>query len=103
MERIGFEPKQVYEKFRETFKFSLVEVVLDEMPFGNFVELEGEEDPIREVADQLGLDWSKRILANYLTIMDQLKNEHGLPFDDLTFDNFAKSEISASSILDYSG
>lgn len=102
LELVGFERKQVYEKYRETFELGRVEVVLDEMPFGDFVELEGEESDIRETAGILSLNWSNRILDNYLTIMDQLKNEHHLPFDDLTFDNFSQSEISASSILEFS-
>ena len=40
-QRLGFAPVQVYEKYRETFQLGDVEVVLDEMPYGNFVELEG--------------------------------------------------------------
>ena len=103
LELVGFEPKQIYEKYRETFELGRVEVVLDEMPFGDFVELEGEEDDIRETAGVLGLNWNHRILDNYLTIMDQLKNEHHLPFNDLTFDNFSQGEILASSILEFSG
>lgn len=103
LELVGFEQKQIYEKYRETFELGQVEVVLDEMPFGDFVELEGEENDIRETARVLGLNWSNRILDNYLTIMDQLKNEHHLPFNDLTFDNFSQNEISASSILEFSG
>jgi adenylate cyclase class 2 len=102
LELVGFEKKQVYEKYRETFELGRVEVVLDEMPFGDFVELEGEEDNIRETAGLLSLNWEKRILDNYLAIMDHLKYEHHLPFDDLTFDNFSQSEISASSILEFS-
>lgn len=101
LELVGFEQKQVYEKYRETFELGRVEVVLDEMPFGDFVELEGEERDIRETAGILGLTWSKRILDNYLTIMDHLKHEHHLPFDDLTFENFSQSEISASSIFEF--
>jgi adenylate cyclase class 2 len=103
LELVGFEPKQIYEKYRETFELGRVEVVLDDMPFGDFVELEGEEDDIRETARVLGLNWNHRILDNYLTIMDQLKNEHHLPFNDLTFDNFSQGEILASSILEFSG
>lgn len=94
LERIGFEQRQVYEKYRETFCLGEVEVVLDEMPFGNFVELEGEEEYIREAADVLQLDWDKRILANYLALMSQMKERYNLPFDDLTFDNFAALDIS---------
>jgi adenylate cyclase class 2 len=100
LERIGFEERQVYEKYRETFTLGSVEVVLDEMPFGNFVELEGEEELIREAADLLQLDWDKRILDNYLALMSRLKEHHNLPFEDLTFDNFADLAISAADLFE---
>jgi adenylate cyclase class 2 len=101
LERIGFERRQVYEKYRETFELGPVEVVLDEMPFGDFVELEGEEAEIKAAADLLGLDWSKRIKANYLALMANLREKFDLPFDDLTFDNFGNSEVSAADILKF--
>lgn len=97
--RLGFLPQQVYEKYRETFHLGEVEVVLDELPYGNFVELEGEEPAIKTAASQLGLPWSKRILANYLLLMAQLKAYHQLPFEDVTFVNFKDSAVSIGDIL----
>lgn len=99
LERIGFEQRQVYEKYRETFQLIGVEVVLDELPFGNFVELEGEEEGIRKAADLLQLPWEERILDNYLAMMSRLKEQHDLPFDNLTFDNFADLDISIADLF----
>jgi adenylate cyclase, class 2 len=99
LERLGFEAKQVYEKYRETFHFGGVEVVLDEMPMGNFVELEGEEAAIRDAAVRLGLDWQQRILDNYLMLFGRLKEQYNLPFDDLTFSNFAGLEVTIADIV----
>lgn len=101
LQRVGFQPQQRYEKFRETFVLDKVEVVLDEMPFGEFIELEGDEGAIREAAMRLGLDWDKRILANYLALMVRLKEYHDMPFDDLTFENFTDLKASAADILPY--
>lgn len=101
IKRLGYEPKQVYEKYRETFWLGEVEVVLDEMPFGNFVELEGEEDVIKAAADRLGLDWNRRIVTNYLDLMARLKAYHNLSFDDLTFANFEGLPVSVADILLY--
>jgi adenylate cyclase class 2 len=100
LEKIGFEPRQIYEKYRETFHFRSVEVVLDEMPFGDFIELEGEALAIREVADSLDLDWNNRILENYLALMTRVKDHHDLPFEDLTFANFSNYDISIADILE---
>jgi adenylate cyclase class 2 len=101
LERVGFQRRQVYEKYRQTFRLGQVEVVLDEMPFGDFVELEGEERALRAAATRLGLDWQHRILANYLALMAQLKEHHDLSFDDLTFANFTDIEARAADILEY--
>lgn len=103
LQRLGFEPVQVYEKYRETFQMGDVEIVLDEMPFGQFVELEGAEDDIRHTAAELGFDWSRRVLVNYLGMMAVFKQIYRLPFDDVTFENFADHPISAAVIYDYTG
>lgn len=97
--RLGFAPVQVYEKYRETFAWQDVEIVLDELPYGDFVELEGEEAALKTAAAALGLDWSRRITTNYLALMAQLKAQHNLPFDDLTFANFQTTPARAADAL----
>ncbi len=99
LERIGFEKQIFYEKYRESYSFRDVEVVLDEMPFGNFVELEGSESGIRSAADILQLKWDRRIIANYLALYARLKSHYELPFDDITFDNFESFDIPNAEII----
>jgi adenylate cyclase, class 2 len=41
IENLGFKPQLIYEKRRKTWKFRAVEIVLDELPFGDFMEIEG--------------------------------------------------------------
>lgn len=45
---LGFRKTLVYEKRRKTWNFRAVEVVLDELPFGFFMEIEGTVENIRE-------------------------------------------------------
>lgn len=97
-QRLGFNPVLVYEKYRETFSLGNVEVVLDEMPYGNFVEIEGEEAGIKTAVARLNLPWDKRITTNYLKLMVDLKAYHRLDFDDLTFANFEGLDISVADI-----
>ena len=97
--RLGFHPIQVYEKYRETFQLGDVEVVLDEMPFGNFMELEGSEFEIKKTVTALNLEWNKRILGNYLGLMSELKAFHNLPFNDLTFANLQDTAVTIADIL----
>jgi adenylate cyclase class 2 len=100
LERIGVVERQVYDNYRETVSLGSVEVVLDELPFGNFVEVEGEEEVIRVAADLLQLVCDERILEHYLALMSRLKEQHNLPFEDLTFDNFADLAISAADLFE---
>ena len=101
--KVGFVDHQVYEKYRETFRLGEVEAVLDEMPFGDFAELEGEETAIRAAAKELGLNWEERILTNYLTLFDMLRERHELPFDDLTFAHFSDVDVTVATLLDSPG
>ena len=101
LEKVGFEPQQIYEKYRHTYELNDVEVVLDELPYGDFVEIEGEEGAIREAAERLDLNWAVRILKNYLALMQDLRDHHQLAFDDLTFDNFSDQQASIADLFDY--
>lgn len=99
-QRLGYEPVQIYEKYRETFSLAGLEIVLDELPYGNFIELEGDEAAIKIVAEQLGLPWAERINSNYLALMGRLIAHHQLPFQDITFSNFAGTDYTIADILD---
>ena len=99
LERLGYFPAQLYEKYRETFVWGGVEIMLDEMPFGNFVELEGAEAALKETAAQLALDWRRRILTTYLGLFARLKKAYNLPFNDLTFAHFAGLDVTVENIL----
>lgn len=41
VESLGLTKVLIYEKRRKTWRFRQVEIVLDELPFGNFMEIEG--------------------------------------------------------------
>ena len=99
LQRLGFLPVQIYEKYRETYQWRDVEIVLDEMPFGNFIELEGPGTELKPVAEALGLDWSRRILANYLALMELCRQSFDLPFSDLTFENFVGLSVDMGELL----
>lgn len=97
--RLGFAPVQVYEKYRETYHLGDVEIVVDELPFGNFVELEGTEQAIKAAAQRIGFDWERRVLANYLALMELCRRTYDLSFADLTFDNFRGRRVDIGSLL----
>lgn len=88
LRKLGLEVQLLYEKFRTTYEFAETEIVLDEMPFGNFMEVEGEPAAIENALRQLGLQNARRILSSYVAIFRDVKEALGLTFRDLSFDNF---------------
>ena len=99
LEALGFHPVQVYEKWRETFVIGDTQVLMDAMPYGNFLELEGTKAGILDLVEKLGLDWSQRILLNYLAMFEIIKTQLGLGFHDVTFDDFAGLHIRMADFL----
>ena len=89
LDALGFVVSVMYEKYRATYALGGVLVTLDEMPYGNFAEVEGPDGAsIRRTAEGLGLDWEARILDSYIALFDRLRERLGLAFRDLSFANF---------------
>ncbi|MEW5734770.1 MAG: class IV adenylate cyclase [Thermodesulfobacteriota bacterium] len=88
---LGFFPRLVYEKWREEFVLPDARAMLDELPFGPFLEIEAPPERIRDLANQLGMPWERRIRKTYLDLFAEAKKNLGLSFADLTFENFAAS------------
>ena len=55
-ENLGFRRTLVYEKRRRTWKFQEVEIVLDKLPFGEFMEIEGSKTTIAEAETLIGAE-----------------------------------------------
>jgi adenylate cyclase class 2 len=87
--QLGYVPSMVYQKYRTTYAFNGVEVVLDEMPYGNFVEVEGEPASIEAAIVALELVNCHRFNASYAQLFAYVCANLGLSFTDLTFENFA--------------
>jgi adenylate cyclase, class 2 len=96
---LGFEVSVIYEKWRTVYLLDGCEVTLDEMPYGQFTEIEG-PDPltIEKVAKRLRLDWNLRIKKSYLSLFEALKDLKGLTICDLTFEAFAGMDVHADEL-----
>ncbi len=99
LKALGFHREQVYEKYRETFTLGSTKICLDSMPYGNFLEIEGQKEGIRNLAGQLDMPWCRRILWNYRSIFATLKERLDLEFSDITFDNFREVELKIETFL----
>jgi adenylate cyclase, class 2 len=94
-EALGYEVYMMYEKYRTTYKLGNLEVVLDELPYGDFIEIEGPDgESIQQAARQIGLNWDARILESYTVLFENVRMQLGFDFRDLSFDNFKGLQIT---------
>ncbi|HKR59932.1 MAG TPA: class IV adenylate cyclase [Pyrinomonadaceae bacterium] len=86
LEAVGFKASLVYEKRRETWTFDETEIVIDELPFGLFMEIEGKERDIEAAESKLNFTKLEPELATY----PQLTKQHGTPSNDVIEARFKK-------------
>lgn len=65
IERLGYRLTAVYEKRRKYWHLDDVEVVLDELPFGLYMEIEGTVESIERAEKRLGLTIEEREPRGY--------------------------------------
>jgi adenylate cyclase class 2 len=94
--RLGYVTTMVYEKYRTTWHLGSCEVVLDELPFGNFVEIEGSYSAIMGALETLNLADAPRIKMSYISAFKVIRDRLDLSFDDATFAHFSDMELPAS-------
>lgn len=97
LRRLGYRAYMRYEKYRTTYTMSDIEdteIVLDEMPYGLFIEVEGPAESIDRALEKLGLAEAPRIVESYAVLFDKVRARYGLDFKDLTFENFAGVDVA---------
>jgi adenylate cyclase class 2 len=85
-EELGFAVWFRYQKYREEFAYGDVLIALDETPIGTFVEIEGGEQGITEMARALGRSAADYIVDSYRTLFSRYREEHELAATDMLFD-----------------
>jgi adenylate cyclase class 2 len=99
LESLGYEIQFIYEKYRTTYNFDTSHVMLDEMPFGLFVEIEGEnQSDVLALAERLKLDKDGAIPDSYQVLFERVKDALGQSFRDLTFNNFTDLDVPDSAL-----
>jgi adenylate cyclase class 2 len=90
LEALGYQKLVQYDKYRTTYDLDQCHIMLDELPYGNFVEIEGTEiGVIHNIAKKLKLDLQTAIPAGYIDLFENARQALELTFTDLTFENFA--------------
>ncbi|MCZ7553640.1 MAG: class IV adenylate cyclase [Anaerolineales bacterium] len=99
LEALGYGVALIYEKYRAVYDLDGVQVTLDELPYGDFVELEGPGVPALQAASAtLGLAWERAAPASYVMLFEALKRKMGLEMRDLTFAAFAGLDLDAADL-----
>jgi adenylate cyclase, class 2 len=111
LEALGYQRLFEYEKYRTTYALETgskllalhkeahesqsCHIMLDELPYGNFVEIEGENiQVIHGVAEKLNLNQNAAIPGSYSALFERVRQNLKLSFKDLTFVNFAEIKVS---------
>jgi adenylate cyclase class 2 len=93
---LGYRKVFAYEKVREKWRHETVLVCLDELCFGTYVELEGEEDAIYRLAPKLGFDPGQALEATYLDLWREHQASTGQALgDSFVFGTKARKRIEA--------
>ena len=103
LEALGYQKLVYYEKYRTTYALGpsegLIHIMLDELPYGNFIEIEGETvNEIRAIADQLGLNWDAAIATSYNALFDRVRSALKLSVQDLSFAEFSDIRVNVTHL-----
>jgi adenylate cyclase class 2 len=99
LESLGYRVAAVYEKYRAMYELGAILVTLDELPYGHFVEIEGENpEQISKLARELGLKPELAIPASYQGLFEQLKAAKNLRAKNLAFWEFTDLHITAADL-----
>ena len=86
LEELGFCIWFRYQKYREEIAHEDVTVAIDETPVGTFVEIEGSERGIQDMAAALARKPSDYLLDSYRGLYVKHCERRGLPVTDMLFD-----------------
>ncbi len=87
LDALGYVKILTYEKFRAVYEINGFHIMLDELPYGDFVEIEGASGAgIREMSAQIGLNIEAAVGAGYARIFENYNIRQGHASSDLTFD-----------------
>ncbi|MGD2027707.1 MAG: class IV adenylate cyclase [Anaerolineales bacterium] len=96
---LGYVITDRYEKYRAEYNLDGLYITLDELPFGNFVEIEGDQiADIQGAAADLGLDWDANITRNYLLLFKTLQKNTAIDESELTFERLSGYQITPEDL-----
>lgn len=80
LEALGLTYTRTMEKYRQHWKLGNCDITLDELPFGVFMEIEGEETEISRICQLLKLDENKKLLETYWDLWAKISDDKDIVF-----------------------
>ncbi|MCI0710509.1 MAG: class IV adenylate cyclase [Chloroflexi bacterium] len=100
LQALGYTHGLYYEKYRTIYHFESIpdaDIMLDELPFGNFIEVEGTPDAIEAVLEELHLTDNHRLSTNYAGIFEAIREHQQLSdINHIAFDAFDGVEVDGT-------
>lgn len=94
LEALGYQELLRYDKYRAIYELEDCHIMLDELPYGFFVEIEGKSvKDIQKAAKKLRLQWNAAITRSYSALFDSVKKALHLKFNNLSHENFAGIKV----------
>lgn len=91
LEMMEFLSSTSYERYQTKWTIGSTQISLDEYPFADFLEIEGEKEEITKIAVKLGYPVSDGLIKPVDTLFQEWRKERGLPFKpQMRFDDFDK-------------
>jgi len=91
LKAMGFNETTSYEKYRTSFEYDGVKLEIDEYPFANFLEIEGEEEAVKNVALSLGFDLKHALTKACDTLFTEWRAAKDLPMKPhMRFEDYDK-------------
>jgi adenylate cyclase class 2 len=99
LEALGFEVVVFYEKYRTTYEINNIHIMLDELPYGEFIEIEGDNvEAIHNMANLLGLNWNAMVKAGYHALFERVTGKYQLDPAQLSFAALEKISITPGDL-----
>ena len=90
LQALGLESIWRYQKRRTTYRLGRLHALVDELPIGSFLELEGAQVDIDRWAGALGFTRADYLVDTYRDLYEQWLAESGLPEGDMVFPEEAR-------------
>lgn len=97
---LGYRVVFTYEKYRSVYTLENVLIMLDELPFGDFVEVEAVDiGKIKSATQSLGLKWKSAIPASYHQLFRRIAESRRIDAERATFEDYPLGKIEPGELL----